>query len=134
MGFAVICGGRHGVMEAVCRGASSAGGTSIGMLADSDASLANAYVRLTSISLLSGYAFVSERLMPDRSRATAYVPCCERSTVPTTSVQSRTTKSVASTSMRPCSSATIGRAANVVAGNASTTVRRSAAFDASPLR
>ncbi len=27
MGFAVVCGGRHGVMEAVCRGAAAAGGT-----------------------------------------------------------------------------------------------------------
>ncbi len=44
MGLAVICGGRHGVMEAVCRGASSAGGVTIGMLPDADPSLANPHV------------------------------------------------------------------------------------------
>ena len=53
--------------------------------------LASAYVRSTSISLLSAKARVSARLIPDRSRASEYVPCCERAIVPMTSVQSRTT-------------------------------------------
>jgi uncharacterized protein (TIGR00725 family) len=44
MGHAVVCGGRHGVMEAVCRGASRAGGTTIGILPDADPSFANPYV------------------------------------------------------------------------------------------
>ena len=44
MGFAVVCGGRHGVMEAVCRGASSVGGMTIGLLPDADPSFANPYV------------------------------------------------------------------------------------------
>ncbi len=44
MGLAVICGGRQGVMEAVCRGASSAGGVTIGMLPDADPSFANPHV------------------------------------------------------------------------------------------
>jgi hypothetical protein len=44
MGFTVICGGRHGVMEAVCRGASTAGGITIGMLPDADPSFANPHV------------------------------------------------------------------------------------------
>ena len=44
MGYAVVCGGRHGVMEAVCRGAASAGGTTIGILPDADPSFANPYV------------------------------------------------------------------------------------------
>ncbi len=44
MGFVVICGGRHGVMEAVCRGASGAGGVTIGMLPDADPTFANPYV------------------------------------------------------------------------------------------
>jgi hypothetical protein len=44
MGFAVVCGGRHGVMEAVCRGASSAAGITIGILPDADPSFANPYV------------------------------------------------------------------------------------------
>src|SRR6185369_17290002 len=44
MGFAVLCGGRQGVMEAVCHGASNAGGVTIGMLPDADPSFANPYV------------------------------------------------------------------------------------------
>ena len=46
IGYAVICGGRHGVMEAVCRGAASAGGTTIGILPDADPSFANPYVSI----------------------------------------------------------------------------------------
>ena len=41
MGLAVICGGRQGVMGAVCRGAAQAGGVSIGLLPDADPSFAN---------------------------------------------------------------------------------------------
>lgn len=44
MGFVVICGGRGGVMEAVCRGAAGAGGMSIGLLPDADPSFANPHV------------------------------------------------------------------------------------------
>jgi uncharacterized protein (TIGR00725 family) len=44
MRLTVICGGRQGVMEAVCRGAASKGGISIGLLPDADPSLANPYV------------------------------------------------------------------------------------------
>jgi uncharacterized protein (TIGR00725 family) len=44
MGFTVMCGGRHGVMEAVCRGATAEGGITLGMLPDTDPSLANPYV------------------------------------------------------------------------------------------
>lgn len=44
MGFAVICGGRSGVMEAVCRGAAEAGGLTIGLLPDADPSFANPHV------------------------------------------------------------------------------------------
>lgn len=40
----VICGGLGGVMEAVCRGASEAGGPTIGILPGSDPSAANPYV------------------------------------------------------------------------------------------
>jgi uncharacterized protein (TIGR00725 family) len=43
-GFSVICGGRHGVMQAVCEGVARNGGTSIGLLPDTDPSLANPYV------------------------------------------------------------------------------------------
>ena len=46
MGLVVICGGRHGVMEGVCRGAASAGGVSIGLLPDADPSFANLHVSI----------------------------------------------------------------------------------------
>jgi hypothetical protein len=44
IGFAVVCGGRQGVMEAVCRGVAAQGGISIGLLPEIDAAAANAYV------------------------------------------------------------------------------------------
>ncbi len=43
-GCAVVCGGRGGVMEAVCRGARQAGGATIGILPGYDASEANEWV------------------------------------------------------------------------------------------
>ncbi len=43
-GFAVVCGGRQGVMEAVCEGVARRGGLSIGLLPDPDPSLANPFV------------------------------------------------------------------------------------------
>ncbi len=42
-GLAIICGGRHGVMEAACRGAAEAGGLAIGILGEDDLSRANAF-------------------------------------------------------------------------------------------
>jgi uncharacterized protein (TIGR00725 family) len=50
-GLVVVCGGREGVMEAVCRGVASAGGLSIGLLPDADPALANPYV---SVPLATG--------------------------------------------------------------------------------
>jgi len=44
MGLPIICGGRHGVMEAACRGVAAGGGISIGLLPDADPSFANPYV------------------------------------------------------------------------------------------
>jgi uncharacterized protein (TIGR00725 family) len=44
LGFAIVCGGRQGIMEAVCRGSAAQGGVSIGLLPETDATLANAYV------------------------------------------------------------------------------------------
>jgi len=44
MGLTLICGGRQGIMEAACKGVSMAGGISVGILPDTDASMANPYV------------------------------------------------------------------------------------------
>ncbi len=43
-GATVACGGLGGVMEAVCGGARSAGGTTVGVLPGSDPSIANVHV------------------------------------------------------------------------------------------
>ena len=43
-GYAIVCGGGSGVMEAVCSGAASEGGRTIGILPGEDASAANPYV------------------------------------------------------------------------------------------
>jgi len=43
-GYTVICGGLGGVMEAVCKGARSAGGTTIGILPGETIESANSYV------------------------------------------------------------------------------------------
>ena len=43
-GLTVICGGRRGVMEAVCRGVASQGGLSIGLLPEGDPGAANPHV------------------------------------------------------------------------------------------
>lgn len=44
LGLTVLCGGRQGIMEAVCRGVAAAGGLSIGILPDGDATTANPHV------------------------------------------------------------------------------------------
>jgi uncharacterized protein (TIGR00725 family) len=45
-GAVVVCGGLGGVMEAACRGAASAGGTTIGILPGSDRAEANQHVEV----------------------------------------------------------------------------------------
>jgi len=44
MGFTVLCGGRGGVMEAVCRGAAGAGGLTVGLLPEAEPEHANPHV------------------------------------------------------------------------------------------
>jgi uncharacterized protein (TIGR00725 family) len=44
MRFTILCGGRDGVMTAVGKGARAAGGTTVGLLPEVDAGLANPYV------------------------------------------------------------------------------------------
>lgn len=43
-GVTIICGGLGGVMEAVCRGAKSKGGLTVGILPGEDSSMANQWV------------------------------------------------------------------------------------------
>lgn len=45
-GHTVVCGGKTGVMEAVCRGASETGGQTIGILPGGDPAGANEYVNI----------------------------------------------------------------------------------------
>jgi uncharacterized protein (TIGR00725 family) len=54
-GGTVVCGGRSGVMEAVARGATEAGGTAIGILPDEDRKRANEYLSY-SIATGTGHA------------------------------------------------------------------------------
>ena len=46
LGLTVLCGGREGVMEAVCRGVAEAGGLAVGLLPDDDWTAANPFVTL----------------------------------------------------------------------------------------
>ena len=54
-GATIICGGLGGVMEAVCRGARSKGGLTIGVLPGEDSSMANPWVDIP-IATGVGYA------------------------------------------------------------------------------
>jgi uncharacterized protein (TIGR00725 family) len=54
-GAILICGGLGGVMEAACKGASSEGGTTIGILPGDDSQSANAYVQIPIVTNM-GYA------------------------------------------------------------------------------
>lgn len=54
-GHVVVCGGLGGVMEAVCRGASEAGGETVGILPTADPADANEYVD-TAVATGMGHA------------------------------------------------------------------------------
>jgi hypothetical protein len=49
-GCILICGGHGGVMEAACRGASQAGGLTIGVMPEDDRSFANRYVQIPIVT------------------------------------------------------------------------------------
>jgi len=49
-GVTVICGGLGGVMEAVCRGAKSKGGVTVGILPGQDSSTANPWVDIPVVT------------------------------------------------------------------------------------
>jgi uncharacterized protein (TIGR00725 family) len=52
-GFALICGGLGGVMEAACHGACDAGGLTLGILPGIDAAEANPYVQIAIVTGLN---------------------------------------------------------------------------------
>jgi hypothetical protein len=49
-GATIVCGGLGGVMEAVCRGAKSKGGSTIGILPGQDSSMANAWIDIPVVT------------------------------------------------------------------------------------
>ena len=49
-GCVVVCGGLGGVMEAACRGAKGAGGTTVGILPGNDRTAANPYVDIPIVT------------------------------------------------------------------------------------
>jgi len=67
-GHYVICGGRTGVMEAVCRGCAEEGGTSIGVLPDLNLDQANKYCTMVIPTVLGNHT-----AHPDRNRNSVIV-------------------------------------------------------------
>jgi uncharacterized protein (TIGR00725 family) len=49
-GATIVCGGLGGVMEAVCRGAKSKGGLTVGILPGQDSSMANSWVDIPVVT------------------------------------------------------------------------------------
>ena len=65
-GAAVVCGGLSGVMEAVCKGAKSAGGTTIGILPGTQQSSANAYI---DYPIMTGMSYARNVIVVKTGRA-----------------------------------------------------------------
>lgn len=60
-GHTVVCGGRGGTMEAVCRGAQSEDGETIGILPSGDRAEANAYV---DVAIATGLGHARNAMVP----------------------------------------------------------------------
>lgn len=65
-GISVVCGGLKGVMEAACRGAKSAGGTTIAILPGNDPSEANPFV---DIPICTGMGYARNVIVVKSGRA-----------------------------------------------------------------
>ena len=65
-GALIICGGMGGAMEAACKGASEAGGTSVGLLPEATAERANAYV---TVPIATGLGFARNYVIVHSSDA-----------------------------------------------------------------
>lgn len=52
-GYLLLCGGMGGVMEAACKGAKAAGGTTIGILPGKNSSEANPYIDIPIVTAMS---------------------------------------------------------------------------------
>ena len=65
-GVGVVCGGKEGVMAAACRGAKSAGGTTIGILPGSDPAEANEWV---DIPICTGLSYARNVIVVKTGRA-----------------------------------------------------------------
>jgi len=60
-GYTVVCGGRGGTMEAVCRGANAEGGSTIGILPGERREAANEYV---DVAIATGLGHARNALVP----------------------------------------------------------------------
>jgi len=65
-GAIVVCGGLHGVMEAVCRGAKAEGGTTIGILPGNEPVTANDYI---DIPIMTGMGYARNVIVVKTGRA-----------------------------------------------------------------
>ena len=64
--WTLVCGGGGGVMEAVCRGAQTAGGCTVGILPTSDESSANQYL---AVKIPTGLGYARNILVVRASQA-----------------------------------------------------------------
>ena len=70
-GYTVVCGGRGGTMEAVCRGVKATGGTTIGIVPSDRREQANAFV---DIAIATGLGHARNALVPMNGDAVIALP------------------------------------------------------------